>query len=303
MALDPQRELEAAERSKQVQAEVGHPVLRWETLKARVQNEAIRKFGDVGEEFLELMWCLDAYRQAQAPPEGMGKPAASWSQRLEGAYRGKGNWFATLLALLLDNRTGATIRSRGNIEGFSQTHQIDLAWPDRKLAPIVCVESKVTGAPSFGDTRARGALHDWTNRRKELKFAATDLKLARREQTESIGHWDVWRKNALPKCFMVWAARLSPDDKLAKMMLEATALVQTYLDGAGIAAWQAKQSGRGYRFVPLPKSQPGLQVVELDNALWQIESEIAAARAKGLDKLPIQPAAPIDPTQLALEDE
>ena len=40
---------------------------------------------------------------------------------------------------------------------------------------------------------------DWTNRRKELKFAATDLKLYRRQQATRIDHWDVWRTNDPPK--------------------------------------------------------------------------------------------------------
>lgn len=246
-----------------------------------------------------MMWCLDSYRRAQAPPDGMGRPGATWQKRLEGAYRGKGNWLSTLLSLLLDNRTGEKLRSRGSIKGFSQMHQIDLAWPDREVAPVICAESKITGAPEFGPTRSRGALDDWSNRRKELKFAATDLKLARRKQTEDIGHWHVWRRHALPKCFILWAARLAPQDRIETMVREAEAVVGTYLDGAGIAAWREKPSGTGYEVVKHPRASPGLQVVELDDALWQIESEIKRAKTKGLDKPAEEPPTPVDLGELA----
>lgn len=220
MALDQAADAAAAERASAVEATVGHPQKRWEALQARVQNESVRKFSHVVDDFLALMWCMDCYRIQQAPPVGMGKKTKPWDARLEGVYRGKGNWFATLLSLLLDNRTREKLRSRGRIKGFSQNHQIDLAWPDREVAPIICAESKVTGAPAFGGTPARGAMADWSNRRKELKFAATDLKLDRREQSEDIGHWDVWRRGALPKCFILWAARLSPGDKIEAMVKE-----------------------------------------------------------------------------------
>lgn len=291
-------ETAALQRAIEVRAEVGHPQERWDALKDRTQADGIKKFSEVQEEWLEVMWCFDAYRIAQAPPEGMGKAGTTWKKRLEGAYRGKGNWFSILLSMLLDNRTGEKLRSRGRISGFSQNHQIDLAWPDRKVAPLICAESKVTGAPAFSDTPARGAMSDWSNRRKELKFSATDLKLARRKQTENIGHWHIWRGKAMPKCFLLWAARLTPQDQIEAMVKEAQAVVGTYLDGAGIVAWKENAAGTGYEVVPLPESSPGLQVVQLDDALWQIESEINDAKSHGLEKETDQSAAPVDPDAL-----
>jgi hypothetical protein len=289
----------AVSRAVEVEAQVGHPVELWEALKARIQVEGIKRFTEIQEDWLALMWCLDAYRKAQAPPSGMGKSDATWRARLEGAYRGKGNWLATTLSLLLDNRTGEKLRSRGSIEGFSQNHQIDLAWPDRKVAPVICAESKLTGAPGYETTRARGAMDDWSNRRKELKFAATDLKLARRKQTEDIGHWHVWRKGALPKCFVLWAARLSTDDSIATMVKEAEAVVATYLDGAGLVAWRERRDRSGYRVVEHPGKTPGLQVVELDDALWQIESEIKTAKKLGHHLSGEELASAVDPDDLA----
>jgi hypothetical protein len=238
----------------------------------------------VADDFLDLMWCLDQYRVGKAPPAGMGKSTTNWDDRLAAVYRGKGNWFATLLSLLLDNRTGQRLRSRGQIEGFSQNHQIDLAWPDRRRAPVICAETKVTGAPAFGDTPDRGAMSDWTNRRKELKFAATDLKLHRRQQSDAIGHWDVWRQGALPRCFMLWAARMRPTDSIEKMVAEASAVVRSYLDGAGIVAWTKNHQGDGYVLIPLPTRNADARVVALDDALWRIESEIKKAVSADLGR-------------------
>jgi hypothetical protein len=273
VALNPQAEAAADARAQAVEAAVGHPQIRWEGLRDSVQAQGITTFAHIQDEWLELMWCLDAYRKEQAPPIGIGNRTKPWNTRLEGIYRGKGNWFATLLSLLLDNRTGQRIRSRGNIEGFSQVHQIDLAWPDRDVDPLICAESKLSGAPGFGDTPARG-INDFASRRKELKFAATDLKLARRAQSTSIGHWDVWRRNAFPKAYLLWGVRLGgASDTTRRIAEQASALVTTYLDGAGVFVWEENTAGTGYQPVTLPS---GYAILDMDDALWQIESEIAA---------------------------
>ncbi len=286
-------------RAAETGARVGHPQERWDALIERVQGDAIRNFSDVAEEFLALMWCLDQFRIADVPPLGMGNLKVNPQSRIDGIYRKKGNWFSTLLGLLLDNRTGQKIRSRSKISGYSQKHQIDLAWPDRDVAPIVCAESKVTGGPAYRNYRARGAMDDWTNRRKELKFAATDLKLSRREQTMKIGHWGVWRSKAAPMTFMLWGARLSGRDTVEAMVRETEVLLATYLDGAGIFAWCAKDDGSGYRPVALPD---GSAVEDLDTALWRIESEIADATAGGALTANFEPSAPVDP-DLLLDDD
>ncbi len=297
--MNHEEERLAAERAKSVFDRVGHPTELWSNLVDRVQAEAIREFSDVVDDWLSLMWCLDQYRIAQAPPSNMGKPNQAWDKRLEGVYRGKGNWFATLLALLLDNRTGQKIRSRDNVVGLSQLHQIDLAWPDRKDDPLVCAETKLTGAPAHGDTKARGPLNDFSNRRKELKFAAADLKLARRHQTQSIDHWDVWRRSAPPKTFFLWGARMRPNDPIEKLVSQAETLVQTYLEGAGIFAWRANKANDGYVVVPLPSSA---RVTQLDDVLWQIESEIKAKTVAGKAPDPAPTTASVDVESLA-DDE
>jgi hypothetical protein len=302
MALDSDQEKAAVERAAKVREDWGHPDELWQALIGAVQDGAVRNFATVADEWLSYMWCLDQYRMADAPPIGMGDPEQPYGRRMDGIYRGKGNSFATLLSLLLENRTGQAIRSRSAIKGYSQNHQVDLAWPDRRVAPIVCAESKLTGGPPYRGQRPRGAMDDWTNRRKELKFSATDLKLSRRDQTESIGHWDVWRLSAMPKTFLLWGARLGPKDNPNRMVKEVAAVVSTYLDGAGVFAWAENGEGSGYKVSALP-SMPTVETI--DDALWRIESEIKKAVASGaVDEQP-EPSAPLDPDRLAedLEDE
>jgi len=286
-ALSPNHSLEAR---------VGHPGELLDALKERIQTDGIRRFVEVQDDWLKVMWSLDAHRVSGIPPRGMGRQGSTPQKRLEAVYRSKGNWFAELLALLLQNRTSLRIAPRQKVQGFSQTHQIDVAWPAREEDPLICAETKVTGAPAYGSTPARGAMGDWTNRRKELKFAATDLKLYRRDQETAIEHWGVWREQAAPKTYFLWAARLRPEkDSLVRMVAEAQALVNTYLDGAGIFGWQENKTGDGYVPLALPASA---QVTELDDVLHRIASEIN--RFTGGDH---QPPEPVTPDKRAVEVE
>lgn len=284
----------ATDRGRRLEERVGHPGERLDALKEKVQAEGIRRFADIQDLWLELMWSLDAHRVNGIPPRGMGKQTSTPQKRLEAVYRSKGNWFAELLALLLQNRTSLRISPRQKVQGFSQTHQIDVAWPAREEDPLVCAETKVTGAPAYGSTPARGAMSDWTNRRKELKFAATDLKLARRDQETTIDHWGVWREQASPKTYFLWAARVRPEkDHITKMVEEAQALVNTYLDGAGIFVWQ--ENGDGYETIALPHSA---QVTALDDVLHRIASEIS--RFAGAEK---EAPPPVTPEKRAVQPE
>lgn len=288
-----------ATQARAVESAWGHPQEIWDALVLKAQGAALTRWDEVRDDWLELMWCHDQYRIAGVPPRGMGNLKLSTSGRLEGVYRKKGHQFATLLNILLDNRTGQTLRSASSIKGFSQNHQIDLAWPDRDESPIVCAETKVTGGPAYADKPGRGAMDDWTNRRRELKFSAADLKLARREQVDKIGHWDVWRRAALPRTFMLWAALLGPKDSPAKMVRETSSIVDTYLDGAGIFAFARRSDGRGYEEVPLSLTAG---VETLDSALYRIESEIEQALASGVYQRRAESSAPHDP-QTLIDDE
>ena len=306
-----------AKTAVDLQREVGHPKERWEALIASIPGGAVMRFAQVERDWLDLMWCLDAYRTAGIYTPGMGKPTLTDSERLAAVYRGKGNWFATLLAALLVERTHGQhiLAPRGAVIGFSQDHQVDIAWPARKKDPLICVETKVTGAPAYGEAgRPRGGMSDFTNRRKELKFAATDLKLYRRQQETSIDHWGVWRSHARPLTYFLWAARLREsgpldssgrrkwaEDRIGKLVTEAQALVNTYLDGAGIYAWKLKQDRSGYEPVPLPRQA---QVSSLDDVLYRIASEInrATADAGGQVPPPVSPPEQAVQTELLTED-
>lgn len=270
--------------SQEIEECVGHPQEKWDELAVRVQTNVIRQFADVQSDWLDVMWTLDAYRTAQVLPTGFENAGA--------INRGKGNWFAELVSLLLHNRTRHRIGARQNIRGFSQRHQIDIAWPARGEDPLICCETKVTGAPAFGKTPARGALSDFSNRRKELKFAATDLKLYRRQQDTKIEHWDVWRQREPPKAYFLWAARLEPGrDRIETLVREVRGLIDTYLDGAGLFAWQPSDAG-GYEPVDIPERA---RVTTLDDVLYRIASEInSLVDARG------EPPPPIRPTHTAV---
>jgi hypothetical protein len=276
------------DRASELEACVGHPGDKWEALKQRVQSTAVQQFAEVQTDWLDLMWTLDAYRVASLPPPRMGKPSTDVARRLDAIYRGKGNWFAELLALLLHNRTSLRIAPRQRVQGFSQLHQIDLAWPARQEDVRICAETKVTGAPGYGTTPARGAINDFASRRKELKFAATDLKLYRRQQDTRIEHWGVWRESAPPKTYFLWAARLNPaTERIERLIHEARALVDTYLDGAGVFAWRAKADDLAYEATPLPETA---RVASLDDVLHRIASEINALAGPG--RTPPPPETP-----------
>lgn len=287
-----------AAAARQLAKSVGHPHEKWEALVARVQDEAVTEFTGVQDDWLDLIWTLDAYRVQGVVPPGMGNPDAQPGPRLAAVYRNKGNWYAEILALLLGNRTTQPIAPRSRVEGFSQLHQIDVAWPDRESKPIrnplVCLETKVTGAPAYGQTKARGAMSDWSNRRKELKFAATDLKLWRRASSTVIDHWDEWRMNEEPACYFVWGARMTPNDRIEKMVREVQALTKTYLDGAGVFAW--RENDGQYEAVSVVTSDQSDRVSTVDDMLHRMASRIAKLAPKGTpppieapDRLPVNP--------------
>jgi hypothetical protein len=294
-----------AATAEALEAEVGHPGDRWEDLKRLVQDEVITQFRRIEGDWLALMWAIDAFRVAGVPPRAMGRTSIESHARLAAIYRSKGNWFATLIALLLQNRTSQPIQPRTKVRGFSQMHQIDVAWPVREVDPLVCAETKVTGAPAFSDTPARSAIADFSNRRKELKFAATDLKLYRRQQETAIAHWGVWREKAPPKTYFLWAARLKTDgvraqDDIGRLTKEARALVNSYLDGAGLVAWRTRSDQRMYEPVRLA---PGSEVTDLDDVLYRIESEIKLlVEPGGLPPKPVQVLMPaVEVEQLVVD--
>lgn len=278
---------------------VGSPAYIWDRLKERIQQEDLKQFSSIAEGFLELLWCLDQYKIHGVAPRGLGKD-------LSGAYRMKGNWFSDLISLLLINQTSSPLAPRSNIQGFSQVHQIDIAWPVQQKAPLVCVETKVMGGPSVGRTTARAATADWTNRRKELKFQATDLKLFRRQQATRIDHWDNWRKGAPPSVYFMWCARMKPGvDRIDRMVREVRALTETYIDGAGIFAYRPNKTNTAYEVATIPWAD---RVVDLDDLVHRIANQINDLAALGAATFNEAIAAPavdlsgLEPDNAAFEE-
>jgi hypothetical protein len=77
-----------------------------------------------------------------------------------------------------------------------------------------------------------------------------------------------------------------------KLVTEAQALVNTYLEGAGLVAWKDRPGG-GYQAVALPRAA---KVMDLDDVLYRIESEIkAGVQPNG------QPPPPVRPTRKVVD--
>ncbi len=293
----------ADDRLRRLESDVGHPGTLQEELLQRVQDRGITQFAEIQDDWLRLMWSLDCYRVESVAPRGMGNPKVSEASRVGAIYRMKGNWFARLVAALLQNRTHQEIAAKGFVQGFSQPHQVDVAWPPRERDPLVCIETKVTGAPAYGDTPSRSALADYSNRRKEVKFTATDLKLFRRQQDTVIEHWGVWRAAAPPKTYFIWAARLRSGrnaDNIDTLIREAQVLVNTYLEGAGILAWRGWPDRSGYDVVPLPQTA---QVTALDDVLYRVATEIRLAAPRGEVPPPEVPPTPVVDVEKLMPDE
>ncbi len=293
---------DAANDQARIEALVGLPNEKFQALVNRIQQDVVTSFRTVEADFLDLLWTLDAYRVAQVVPRGMGNPkATSPERRLEGIYRGKGNYFSTVVALILGQMTTSQLASRSAVMGFSQPHQIDIAWPARDVRPLVdpliCCEAKLTGAPPYPGNDGRGAAQDWSNRRKELKFQATDLKLYRQAANTQIHNWDLWRKSAPPSVYSLWAARVADPKDIEYMIREAQILTATYSDGVGIYAFQVKAGGDGYSPSPLSKGV-SQRVTSLDNVLGYIAAQIKQIIAANGNQVPAPVVPPPHPSSL-----
>lgn len=133
-------------------------------------------------------------------------------------------------------------------------------------------------------------MSDFSNRRKELKFTSTDLKLWRRQHGTEIRHWGHWRGAAGPKCYFLWAARLRTDgrtprqnDRIESLIDQARALIDTYLDGAGLLCWRETAGQDGYEPVGIPAAAA---ITSLDDVLYRIDSVIREQVLPGGDEPP-----------------
>lgn len=265
---------------QRVEDQVGNPGERLLDLKARIQDQNVQRFDKVQDEFLALLWAIDAYRVAEVIPRAPAgtKVAGYTSAALAGGiYRKKGNFFSEVLTAILSNKTDSPLAPRTSVQGYSQKHQIDIAWPapDKGVAkePIVCCETKLSGAPAYGDTPVRTVRQDWTNRRKELKFQATDLKLYRERNNPVIKSWDYWRDKAAPKVYAIWGGRLVEKSELDYMIKEADLVAKTYLDKVAVFGFITNKDGNGYAPASLGQDV-NERVVYVDTVLERIALEI-----------------------------
>lgn len=271
---------------QRIEALVGNPGDLLIDLKARIADYDVKSFVEVEDDFLALLWAIDTYRieevtpraPARAKDEGYSKTALAG-----GIYRKKGNFFSEVITAILSNKTDSPLAPRTNVQGFSQLHQIDIAWPapDKGVAkdPILCCESKLMGAPAYPGMPSRHVKQDWVNRRKELKFQATDLKLYRERNNPDIGNWELWRQRAEPRVYAIWGGRLQTLSDLDYMIKQANDLTATYLDRVGIYGFIENPKGDGY--MPATEAKKvSERVTSLDNVLNLIAAEIAEHRKR-----------------------
>ncbi|RLV55500.1 hypothetical protein D9V41_10400 [Aeromicrobium phragmitis] len=272
------------EDQQRIERLVGVPGERLLDLKAHIQDRNVTRFQEIESQFLGLLWSIDTYRIEQVIPRApAGAKVAGYSaeQLAGGIYRKKGNFFSEIITAILSNKTESPLAPRAQVKGFSQLHQIDIAWPAPDIGvatePIVCCEAKLTGAPAFADTPARSVRSDWTNRRKELKFQATDLKLYRQRNSPGIRNWEHWRQNAAPKVYAIWAGRLETPTEHEYMVTQARELTETYLDRVGVYGFITNDAGDGY-MPATDATRVAERVTSLDAVLDLIAAEIAEHR-------------------------
>ena len=83
------------------------------------------------------------------------------------------------------------------------------------------------------------------------------------------------------------------------MIAEVRALVDTYLEGAGIFAWRENGDHSGYEIVALP---PEALAVTLDDVLYRIATSIGNLMAGGQVPPPVLPERQtVDVTKLDFE--
>ncbi len=282
---------------------VGTPSEKMAAIRDKIQSESIRSFRQIEVAFLDLLWTIDSYRVRQLTPRADVDTFGAEGAKLSTAnYRGKGNFFSEVISLILSNKTSSPIAARAKVQGFSQQHQIDVAWPARPGTtihdPLVCCEVKLTGAPGFGDTPDRKGRADWTNRRKELKFQATDLKLFRQQANTRIHNWDQWRRKAPPLVYTIWAARVASSAEYTQMVADAQSLTSTYLDGVGVYGFHENATGTGYVSASVSRGVSE-RVTSVDHVLDLMAAEINDIMHRHDFQVPM----PVMPSALAVESQ
>ena len=114
-----------------------------------------------------------------------------------------------------------------------------------------------------------------------------------------IDHWDEWRYEQDPVCYFVWGARLGKRDKIENMVREVQALTKTYLDGAGVFAWQEDTEGARYIPVTIGERDPSDRVSTVDDVLRRIATRIKRLAPSGKPPETVPPSIAVDVAGLA----
>jgi hypothetical protein len=199
---------------------------------------------------------------------------------------GKGDFFNDLLALLLENRAGVQLYSRGKVPGLIiPRHNLDVTFPARGSIEFV-LEAKAVGTPKHpGSPKqkdlGRAGSADLDKRVKEVGFKAIDLKAeyARimagegENSTSMSGDLTSWLRSVKPKSYLFFAARVISDKDLAQVILKAQH-AELVSDGVGVFAFRPAAPGpeAEYEVAPVPPN------LELDRVLFRASQALVAIK-------------------------
>lgn len=159
---------------------------------------------------------------------------------------GKGDFFTDLIALLLENCSGKSLRGRGRVPGLIfANHALDASYPSSGEVEVL-IETKAAGAPKTGrnprqtNPKGRDGSADLDKRIKEAALKTIDLKAewARRAGKGGGPSGDLitWLKASRPKCFLFLAIRVVDERDFDRTVRFADAANQL-MDGVGLVAY------------------------------------------------------------------
>ncbi|MEV4266637.1 hypothetical protein [Kribbella sp. NPDC049584] len=208
---------------------------------------------------------------------------------------GKGDYFNDLLAVILENASGATLNRRSGVGGLIfPNHNLDVTYPPTGQIVDVLVEAKMLGTPqhpgnaSTQKVTGRPGSADMLKRCKEAGFKTIDLKAAYGmlqsasgvQQQEGItGDLTSWLRTAKPKSYLVAGIRVvSKQDADAAITMSA-AMTQV-MDGVGIFLYSPRgympRSLRPADYEPVPVPSH----LELVRVLQRVTQDLSAARVR-----------------------
>jgi hypothetical protein len=200
---------------------------------------------------------------------------------------GKGDFFNDLLALLLENRAGVSLYSRGHVPGlvFPKNH-LDITYP--ATGPVeFMLEAKALGTPRHSLSQRAKALGregsaDLDKRIKEIGFKTIDLKAEFSRITASAtatpsslgGDLTAWLKSVKPKSYVFFSARVI-SDKDRDRVIRLSSYAAELSDGVGLFCFRpVSVTSSAYVPVEVPAQ------LQIARVLFRASQELIANRER-----------------------